>query len=194
MGEAAYHLRFDAGRTSLDLVGTVRERLSSRPIDRLGDAGRLREWLATTGLVPDDQVAVVDGAWLVEFVALRELLHRVVHAELADGAEPADLFRLNRIAAVAPPAVRLRRDQDGTLTRRLAGPPRVAAICSALARDAIDLLAGPDRALLRECEGDTCDLVYLDTSRGRRRRWCASTACGNRQRVARHRGRLATAG
>ncbi|HEY3505547.1 MAG TPA: ABATE domain-containing protein [Actinocatenispora sp.] len=194
MGDAAYHLRFDAGRISLDLVGTVRERLSPRPVDRLADADLLREWLHDTCLVPADQTAAVDGAWLVEFVALRELLHRVVHAELNEAAEPADLFRLNRTAAVAPPAVRLRRDRDGRLTRRLAGPPRSGAVRSVIARDAIDLLAGADRGLLRECEGETCDLVYLDASRGRRRRWCASTACGNRQRVARHRGRLATAG
>ncbi|MFD7638988.1 CGNR zinc finger domain-containing protein, partial [Streptomyces sp. NPDC059873] len=49
------------------------------------------------------------------------------------------------------------------------------------------------RARLRECEGDSCRRVYLDTSRGRRRRWCSSEVCGNRERVARHRRRAALA-
>ncbi|WP_146058342.1 CGNR zinc finger domain-containing protein, partial [Streptomyces sp. SM9] len=43
------------------------------------------------------------------------------------------------------------------------------------------------RALLRRCAGQDCPLVYLDTSRGRRRRWCSGETCGNRERVARHR-------
>ncbi|MCT9144281.1 CGNR zinc finger domain-containing protein, partial [Streptomyces violarus] len=46
---------------------------------------------------------------------------------------------------------------------------------------------------LRQCEGDNCPIVYLDTSRGRRRRWCSSEVCGNRERVARHRRRAALA-
>ncbi|MCI4143321.1 CGNR zinc finger domain-containing protein [Streptomyces sp. MMS20-AI2-20] len=33
--------------------------------------------------------------------------------------------------------------------------------------------------------------MYVDTSRGRRRRWCSSEVCGNRERVARHRRRTA---
>ncbi|MCZ0972623.1 CGNR zinc finger domain-containing protein [Streptomyces albulus] len=45
------------------------------------------------------------------------------------------------------------------------------------------------RGQLRQCAGEGCALVYLDTSRGRRRRWCSSEVCGNRARVARHRRR-----
>ncbi|MDG4860597.1 CGNR zinc finger domain-containing protein, partial [Streptomyces sp. T-3] len=44
---------------------------------------------------------------------------------------------------------------------------------------------------IRQCEGDNCPIIYLDTSRGRRRRWCSSEICGNRERVARHRRRAA---
>ncbi|WP_241194234.1 CGNR zinc finger domain-containing protein, partial [Streptomyces sp. SID10115] len=86
------------------------------------------------------------------------------------------------------------RAADGTLVRVLRGEPGCAALVAAVARDAVDLLTDPvARALLRQCEGDNCPIVYLDTSRGRRRRWCSSEVCGNRERVARHRRRAALA-
>ncbi|WP_055626992.1 CGNR zinc finger domain-containing protein [Streptomyces hirsutus] len=67
-----------------------------------------------------------------------------------------------------------------------------STLLAAIARDAVDLLTDPHaRACLRQCEGDNCPIVYLDTSRGRRRRWCSSEVCGNRERVARHRRRAA---
>jgi predicted RNA-binding Zn ribbon-like protein len=74
----------------------------------------------------------------------------------------------------------------------LDGPPGCPALLAAVARDAVDLLTDPvARAALRQCAGDNCPIVYLDTSRGRRRRWCSSEVCGNRERVARHRRRAA---
>lgn len=84
--------------------------------------------------------------------------------------------------------------EDGALTRELTGPPQCAALLGALARDAVELLTDPvARAGLRQCEGDNCPILYVDTSRGHRRRWCSSEVCGNRERVARHRRRAALA-
>lgn len=54
----------------------------------------------------------------------------------------------------------------------------------------MDLLTDPAaRAALRRCQGEDCHRLYLDTSRGGRRRWCSGEVCGNRERVARHRRR-----
>jgi predicted RNA-binding Zn ribbon-like protein len=104
------------------------------------------------------------------------------------------LARVNEAARVAPPVPRAVRDDDGTLVQELAGPPQCAALLAAVARDAVTLLTDPvARAGLRQCEGDNCPIVYVDTSRGRRRRWCSSEICGNRERVARHRRRAALA-
>ncbi|MFI6414568.1 CGNR zinc finger domain-containing protein [Streptomyces sp. NPDC050585] len=101
------------------------------------------------------------------------------------------LARVNALAAAAaPPAPRAVPGPGGRLVRALDAPPACAALLAALARDAVDLLTDPAaRARLRACEGDHCRRVYLDTSRGARRRWCSSATCGNRDRVARHRAR-----
>lgn len=208
---ASSELRFDTGRVSLDLLATVTGRLSEEPVDRLDSPRRLTEWLYGTGLVPSGTAVAVDAAWLGRFLVLREVLRRVVATQLApspaDAASPdvpaeplpttpaaADVSRLNAAALAAPPAPSARSAPDGTLVRTLAAQPDCGALLAAVARDAVELLTDPAaRAQLRQCEGESCSLVYLDASRGRRRRWCSSEICGNRERVARHRRRAVAA-
>ncbi|XLE09135.1 ABATE domain-containing protein [Streptomyces sp. Pv4-95] len=185
---APHDLRFDCGRICLDLVATT----GGTPAERLTGPEHLTAWLVGAGVVPPGvPLEAVDGGWVTRFRALRELLRRVVHDELRDRAADADLTLLNATAEVAdPPAVRLLRTADGSLARTFSGPPDCAGLLAAVARDAVALLTdGAARGQLRECEGENCSLVYLDTSRGRRRRWCSSEVCGNRERVARHRRR-----
>ncbi|WP_282797162.1 CGNR zinc finger domain-containing protein [Streptomyces sp. CC224B] len=186
--KAAYgELRFDSGRPCLDLLATT------HPAERLDGVDRLRAWLAGAGLVPPGTPLPDAGPdWLDGFRELRGHVDRLVTGELT--AHPADaaLARVNALAAAAPPAPRAVRHPDGSLTLALHGTPGRAALLAAVARDAVDLLTDPvARSLLRRCAGDNCPIVYLDTSRGHRRRWCSSEVCGNRERVARHRRRAA---
>ncbi|GAA4817621.1 CGNR zinc finger domain-containing protein [Streptomyces ziwulingensis] len=194
-----HELRFDAGRLCLDLLATT------HPVERLDSAEALRAWITGSGLVPPGTpLDHADAAWLPGFRDLRAQTARLVRGCLrapartrpAPGARPreAALARVNDLARAAPPAPRAVRGEDGVLVRELAGEPQREALLAALARDAVELLTDPaDRARLRQCEGDNCPIVYLDTSRGRRRRWCSSEVCGNRERVARHRRRAALA-
>ncbi|MBT2442173.1 ABATE domain-containing protein [Streptomyces sp. ISL-36] len=175
-------VRFDSGRICLDLA--------AQPLDR---PEALDHFLHTTGLVPDaTALRALDARWVARFRELRECVGALVDAQL-DGGLPATaapaLERLNALAAAsAPPAPRAVRAESGLLVRALDDEPDCRALLAAVARDAVDLLTDPTaRALLRRCEGDGCHRCYLDTSRGRRRRWCSSEACGNRERVARHR-------
>ncbi|MEV6834139.1 ABATE domain-containing protein [Streptomyces sp. NPDC051133] len=184
-----YELRFDAGRICLDLLATT------HPAERLDTVPALRAWIGGCGLVPHGTALDhAEASWLVEFRELRGHVGRLVrsaHSVDAPSYERA-LGRVNAAARVAPPAVCAVCGADGGLVRELAGPPGCAALLALVARDAVELLTDPvARAAVRECEGDTCPLVYLDTSRGRRRRWCSSEVCGNRERVARHRRRAA---
>lgn len=193
MSGSAADLRYDTGRISLDLVATVSapDGPEAPVADRLGSPGRLAEWLSGSGLVPPGTPPAPDPAWLTGFHGLRAVLGRLVDAELAARpVAPADLDALNATALAPPPAPRAHRGPDGTLTRALAGPPTCESLLAVVARDAVDLLTDANaRTRLRHCEGENCSLVYLDTSRGRRRRWCSSEICGNRERVARHRRR-----
>ncbi|PWG10986.1 hypothetical protein DF268_24550 [Streptomyces sp. V2] len=190
MGVGSPASRFDAGRVCLDLLAT------SHPQERLDDVGALAGWISGVGLVPVGTALVrVDASWLVAFRELRGAVGRLVQACLQPEGTPYDhpLAHLNEAARPAPPAPRAVL-LDGTLTKQLLDPPTCPALLATIARDALDLLTDPaSREALRQCEGDNCPIVYLDTSRGRRRRWCSSETCGNRERVARHRRRAALA-
>lgn len=182
----AYELRFDAGRICLDLLATT------HPEERLDSTEVLCAWIVGSGLVPRGTSLVhADPSWLVGFRELRGWTDRLVRGTPGTGYDLA-LAHVNEAARAAPPAPCAVCAEDGTLVRELDGPPGCAALLGAVARDAVELLTDPvARAAIRECEGDNCPIVYLDTSRGRRRRWCSSEVCGNRERVARHRRRAA---
>ncbi|MHC0433922.1 CGNR zinc finger domain-containing protein [Streptomyces sp. O3] len=185
-----YGLRFGSGRACLDLLATA------HPEERLDAPDRLRAWLVGAGLVPDGaRLGRVDAVCVAAFRELRGDVGRLVRGAAAGGVAvtpDAALVRLNALAAAAPPVPRAVRAADGTLVRALDPDPAGPALLSAVARDAVELLTDPvARSRIRQCEGDHCPLVYLDTSRGRRRRWCSSEVCGNRERVARHRRRTA---
>ncbi|MFE4664195.1 CGNR zinc finger domain-containing protein [Streptomyces sp. NPDC056716] len=186
-----YEPRFGAGRICLDLLATT------HPAERLGSVAELRAWITGSRLVPlGTPLAHADASWPVAFRELRAHIDRLVRSCLAPQARTASsLARVNALArAAAPPAPRAVRAADGALVRELDGPPECAALLAVLARDTVELLTDPvARGGLRQCEGDNCPVVYLDTSRGRRRRWCSSEVCGNRERVARHRRRRVAA-
>lgn len=86
--------------------------------------------------------------------------------------------------------------QPSLVPRLLPGPSRtwvgvqgVRSVLSSVARDAIDVFGGPRAERLKRCEGSRCALLFVDTSRSGRRRWCSMERCGNRAKVAAHRRR-----
>ncbi|WP_447009531.1 CGNR zinc finger domain-containing protein [Saccharothrix hoggarensis] len=179
-----------ASRLGLDLVATVRSRLGGAPRDDLTSPATLAEWLAARGLSPAADPDEVD---LREFRALRETAYRLLEV-VVDGtrARPADVESVNRWAAHPPPAVRLRAEDlpDGRTDLR-AEPvrPTTAQVLGLVARDLVDLVTGPQRDRLHQCEAEVCGSFFVDTSRAGRRRWCSAATCGNRMRVAAHRSR-----
>ncbi|MGW1812623.1 CGNR zinc finger domain-containing protein [Streptomyces sp. NPDC002125] len=185
-GTGAYGRRFDSGRICLDLVAT-----GAGGCEQLDRPAHLAEWLVASRLVPrGTPLAAVDETWPARFRQLRTDIDRLMTAQLAGGSADSALDRINALSAGPIPGLRAVRDQGGVLVRALSADPGCGALLAVVARDAVDLLTDPvARAGLRRCEGDACGRLYLDTSRGRRRRWCSSEVCGNRERVARHRRR-----
>lgn len=188
--------RFDAGRICLDLVATERAGGVPGTCEQLDAPAHLAQWLTDARLVPPGTVLpALDDTWVVRFRELRSDVSRLMAAQL--GGPPADgaLERVNSLASGAPPGTRAVRGADGDLVRALSAAPDCSGLLAVVARDAVDLLTDPvARAALRRCQGEACHRLYLDTSRGRRRRWCSGEVCGNRERVARHRRRTSGTG
>ncbi|MYW02277.1 CGNR zinc finger domain-containing protein, partial [Streptomyces sp. SID3343] len=91
-----------------------------------------------------------------------------------------------------------RVDPAGTgaagVTRAWELPATGGQAVSTIARDAIELFTGPFADRIRACGADNCELVFVDTSRPGRRRWCSMEHCGNRHKVRALRARRGSEG
>jgi predicted RNA-binding Zn ribbon-like protein len=170
-----------AGRISLDFVATVSER-GITDLERLSTPADLADWIELADLT-DGRLSVTD-ADLRAAKRLREALYAVITAWIQQRS-PSGRHRkiVNATAAMALPTLALTK--DGQVTR----DGDVGSVLALLARDALDLADGPDRALLRWCADPSCTRPFLDRSRGHRRRWCGMRGCGDRAKAAAYRRR-----
>lgn len=166
----------------LDLAATLAARRRSTPRELLARPEDLARWLVAAGCVATSPSVGAEA--LEEARALREAIYRLALAR-STGSElqAADREWLNRVAAQPPPAPHW--EATGVAWTGL----EVPALLSRIAREAIELLAGPAGAKIRRCEGESCSLLFVDTSRAGSRRWCSMASCGNRAKVASFRER-----
>jgi predicted RNA-binding Zn ribbon-like protein len=59
-----------------------------------------------------------------------------------------------------------------------------------IAKGMAELLVSADFTHVKACEGPVCTLLFLDKTRGHKRRWCSMALCGNRAKQASHRSRV----
>jgi len=173
------------GRLALDLTWTLRYRAVA-PTELLVGPPDLARWV-TAAVAPVTET-VSDGL-LAEAVRLREAIHDAARA-VVDGrrVRPVDRAVINDHAARPAPSVEL--SPSGAATVRLRPGAEVQSALAAVALDAVDLLSADD-GRLRACEGPACALLFHDSSRPGRRRWCSAQRCGNRVNLAAHRRRRA---
>lgn len=154
--------------------------------ESLDAATDLQRWVRAAFRLDVD---VTNDGWK-EGLALRRAIWELVRANLQGLAEPASAISVINTAA-----------RRGSIARQLdrsaqrwhwARPASLHGVLSAVARDAIDVLAVEDRSRLRECAADNCALVFYDDSRSGRRRWCAAQRCGDRTRARTYRSRQKT--
>lgn len=168
---------FIGGRATLNFVGTLGKR-STTQLERLRTPEDLARWAELAGL----GTISADEADLGAAKLLREALYGLVLSTLGRApARPADVRIVNRWAVQDPPAPAL-AIRSGALHRNDPAPT-ASAVLAAIARDGVELLTGPEAASIRECEDPTCTLLFVDTSRSHRRRWCSMNVCGARNKM-----------
>ncbi|MFI8423747.1 CGNR zinc finger domain-containing protein [Streptomyces sp. NPDC085479] len=170
--------QFDPGALCLELLPTGgpgpyrRYEVLHEPVD-------LATWADRSRLTPTPALDI-SPAEVTDARRLRDALFRVVVAHTrGEPHPPGDLEILNEAAARPPLAPAI----TPTGTRRWTGTPTGTHLMAAVARDAVELLTGPFAHRIRTCAAEDCHLVYVDTSRPGRRRWCSMEHCGNRHKV-----------
>jgi predicted RNA-binding Zn ribbon-like protein len=138
-------------------------------------------WLTDTGLVTTRLAVGTED--LDQAILLREAIYRLATAKLDARRLPSrDVKMLNDWAAQQTVSSILRGEhavRQGTVTQVLAS----------LARSAVELLGSSQSQHLKECDDPECTRLYVDRSRGQRRRWCGMDVCGNRVKAAEYRKR-----
>ncbi|WAP60044.1 CGNR zinc finger domain-containing protein [Streptomyces sp. S465] len=178
---ARHHGEFRLGNEILAFrfVATLSERRGD-PVERIAVPEQLGAWLAVNGLGDADMP--VSEALLRDARELREAIHRTGTAIAAgDVPDPADEDLLNRWTA----RHRARLFLTGGRARwRLPEADPARAALAIVALDAVATLGGDGDGVVKRCEQRTCGGLFVDTSRGRRRRWCSMSTCGNKRKKA----------
>ena len=176
---------------AVDLANTVVVGATAE-VDLLTNDEELSAWAAAErGSIPG--VESISGR-LADVRDLREHVRSALFAA-AEGRRlsPTDVAALNAASAEALSYPKLR--ETGGLEdveEVLVGDNSFALFRAAVARSALAILAGADRARLEVCRAPSCGMLFLRS--GARQKWCCG-ACGNRSRVASHarRQRMSTA-
>lgn len=173
------------GAAWIDLINS-RLIANSEPVDFLAGDESFLVWLDAMGLSRISSAVHSERRALVD---LREAFVALFQA-LMSGANPPGhaLETLNQ--ALARRTAHFALDLvDGALHLRecveITGP-RAAAL---LAQSCAEHLAKADHERLRRCENPACAMVFYDRGKNNRRRWCSTTVCGNRSKVAQYRAR-----
>ncbi|GHJ26448.1 hypothetical protein TPA0910_08810 [Streptomyces hygroscopicus subsp. sporocinereus] len=181
--------RFDPGALCLELLTTGGPG-PYRRYEVLHQPADLAAWAERSRLVPTPELRIRDPE-VADARRLRDALFRAALARTRGASpEPGDVGVINAAAAHPPLAPAIGSDGQ----RRWAGPADGTRLLATVARDAVGLLTGPHAHRIRVCAAEDCHLVYVDTSRPGRRRWCSMEHCGNRHKVRALRNRRSAEG
>jgi predicted RNA-binding Zn ribbon-like protein len=172
---------FIAGDVALDFANTVYRRWPELGADLFTNTEALGNWLTRTRLLPasSDQADVITNTELEEARALRALFWTVFDAQKVGRTIPADAF--TGLLDIAHRGItNITVNPDGSMT-----PLAVDGGFTILALRATTLVLNPPPQGVRAC--DRCGWFFIDSSRGRRRRWCSMKTCGNQTKAARYR-------
>ncbi|MFJ2832779.1 CGNR zinc finger domain-containing protein [Streptomyces sp. NPDC087263] len=178
--------RFDPGALCLELLTTGGPGEFAR-YEVLHEPSDLAHWADRSRLSPGLELSV-DQRELEHTRTVRDALF-LLTADRAHGRPPSprDLALVNAAAAEPPLVARIASDGTHAWAPGATG----TQLLSTVARDAVDLFTGPHAHRIRECASDNCSLLFADTSRPGRRRWCAMEHCGNLHKARTHRARRA---
>lgn len=179
------------GALCLDFVNTAEWRGAPAPSERLTDYGELLIWAEAAETIDRKdrrrletaarRNAGAAAAALAEAIGLRETL-----ATLFTAPSPALVERLNAWLARAPERRRLAASGENLAWAAPRAGDQFLAPLWPVVWSAADLLVSGQAARVRGCADRRCGWVFLDTARGRHRRWCSMEGCGNRAKARRH--------
>jgi len=203
-----------AGDLCLDFGNTVGGKRGATTREYLNSYADFVSWCRQAGLLdgpaaeslvrrgsrrPDDAAGALRRA-----IALREVIYRIF-AALASHKSPeaSDLDQLNAELSAHLGRLRVAAGRKGFDWTWAGADAALDQALGPIARAAADLLTSPGLLeRVRQCEGERCGWLFVDSTKNHSRRWCVMSDCGNVAKARRFRlkqrrgqsGRSATSG
>jgi predicted RNA-binding Zn ribbon-like protein len=174
------------GHLALDFCNTAGEHLAEHPDEMFLDWESFIRWTFQVGIIAPETYPELlrHPTPITKILQLREAIYRVGLAiARGDRIPQSDLLAIHAQAATSKPTIVNGRHG----LRWQPDPSRTSAQLRALlASEALSLFCSPRSSRIGICEGGQCGWLFLDDSRGKRRRWCDMKDCGNRAKARRY--------
>ena len=174
--------QFIGNAVSLDLLNT-QVLFEGQLVDLLAERERLAEWLQNVPQAP--ALDAWSEAEIKSLYALRDSIRNVLKA-LANKVQAAsgDLDTLNAHLAAHCASAKLTQTATGFAIETSVEAVTPRDFLASVASDVARLATQDDTRRLKTCAHPDCVLVFHDTSKSGRRRWCSMETCGNRSKAA----------
>lgn len=187
---------FTSNNMCLDFCNTIHDR-GSAPRELLTSYDKLLLWGQQAHILTEDEAHLLNkeaqhhkeeaAAVLQQAIDLREAIFRLLLAKI-QGSSPdeADLVIFNAsfshimAQSCIVPGERC-FEKSWLPEKRALNRPLWHVV-----RSAADLLTTEELEDVRICASDTCNWLFLDTSKNHTRRWCDMKSCGNRAKARKH--------
>ena len=174
------------GHLALDFCNTAGEHLAERPDELLLDWESFLRWATQVGLLGPESYAELlrHPEPLDKILQLREAIYRVGLAVAgARHVSKRDVDLIRECADASRPEIEFRENVGRW---RPDASHASEQMCGVLGAEALSLFCSPRAARIGMCDGGNCGWLFLDESRGKRRRWCDMNDCGSRAKARRY--------
>jgi len=172
---------------ALDFLNTVADTGKTRDVNLLLSPGDFLSWLEFCGL---DSEILVDPIptheELADLVRFREIAYQALISTLEESSQQSRNFQKyeSYLKSALQRATFCAREKH--FAWRASNEPSHYVLDS-IVLQFYDLLQSTDVTRIRQCE--RCSWLFINSGRGRGRRWCNMATCGNRHKVEAHRER-----
>jgi predicted RNA-binding Zn ribbon-like protein len=184
------------GLLCLDFANTVDDRTEIHPQELLMSFKDLVSWSQQAQVVTEQEAQQLlkkaaqnpPGATRVlkRAVEVREAIFRIFKAVAEDESpKEEDLVTLSAVVAEAQKHAQLIPGTNGFRWEWACKPDDLDCMLWPVVRSAADFLTSDDLDTVRVCASDSCNWLFIDTSKNHSRRWCNMKSCGNREKARR---------
>ena len=184
------------GLLCLDFANTVDDRTEIHPQELLKSFRDLVSWSQQAQVLTEqDAQQLLEKAArhsseatrvLKRAVEVREAIFRIFKAVAEDESpEDKDLLTLSAMVAEAQKHARIVPGTNGFRWDWAGKPNDLDCMLWPVVRSAADFLTSDDLDTVRVCASESCNWLFIDTSKNHSRRWCNMKSCGNREKARR---------